>query len=344
MHRITLSQAMWRAALAVLLMGSLGATQPAHAGGDLNKKVVDYFRWKNKLPDDVTAEIKDVKDSGIQGVKAATLALAKGEQKQDLDVLIAEDGTWAIFSATRGELKDSKVTGAKEAEINLGRPVQILIPASGKEVIVGAMEDISIDVAAEIKKEKEAEAKKAEEAVKKLSADGQPVRGNKKAKVTIVEFSDFQCPFCSRAHDTLAAVTKEYGDKVRVVYKNFPLNFHNWAESAAIAGECVFDQSEEDFWKVYDHLFAKQKEIKAENLKDQVLAAIQGSKVDVTKFNDCYDGKKTKDRVDKDMEDGQAVGVSGTPAFFINGRMLSGAQPAEKFKSLIDEALKGGKS
>ena len=344
MYRTTLMQAMWRTALAVLLTGSLGGMQAVHAGDDLNKKVVDYFRWKNKLPSDVTAQLKDVKDSDIKGVKTGTLALSRGEQSQDLEVLISEDGKWAIFNATKGELKESKVKGAKEAEVNLGRPVQILIPEGGNQVIIGSMEDISIDVAAEIKKEKDAEAKKAEEALKKLSAEGQPVRGNKKAKVTIVEFSDFQCPFCSRAHDTLVNVTKEYGDKVRVVYKNFPLNFHNWAEPAAIAGECVFDQDEEAFWKVYDHLFAKQKDIKLENVKDQVLEAIKGTKVDVAKFNECYDGKKTKERVDKDMQDGQAVGVSGTPAFFINGRMISGAQPPEKFKELIDDALKGGKS
>ncbi|OFV89873.1 MAG: hypothetical protein A3J75_04075 [Acidobacteria bacterium RBG_16_68_9] len=188
------------------------------------------------------------------------------------------------------------------------------------------MEDVTADPFAEV--------------VKKITTNGQPVKGPKNAKVTIVEFSDFQCPYCARAHDTLFnEVLKEYGDKVRVVYKNFPLGFHKWAEPAAIAGECIYDQAPDAFWKFYDYLFANQKDINEGNVKEKSLAALGDTKFDKDKFDKCFDEKKTIDRVKADMAEGQQVGVTGTPAFLINGRKISGAQPAQNFKAVIDDEL-----
>jgi protein-disulfide isomerase len=272
-------------------------------------------------------------------MQSATLELARGEQKQTLEVLITTDGRYAIFNAAQGTLAESKIKGAKEATVSLGRPIQVILAADGNSVVVGAVEDISIDVAAEKAKKLADELKKAEENVKKVSLVDQPTKGPKTAKVTIVEFSDFQCPFCARAHQTLTQVAKEYGNKVQVVYKNFPLGFHPWAEPAAIAGECAYQQDPKGFWTLYDYFFDHQKELAVDNVKAKSLEALKGSKVNEAKFNECFDGKKTLDLVKKDLDEGQAVGVTGTPAFLINGRFLSGAQPAEKFKEIIDDEL-----
>jgi protein-disulfide isomerase len=133
---------------------------------------------------------------------------------------------------------------------------------------------------------------------------------------------------------------KEYGDKVRLIYKNYPLPFHKWAEPAAIGGECVFDQNEEAFWTLYDYLFAHQREITPENVKEKVLEALKDTKVDTAKVTACLDGKQTAERVQADMAEGQQAGVTGTPAFLINGRKISGAQPFESFKTVIDDELK----
>jgi protein-disulfide isomerase len=160
-----------------------------------------------------------------------------------------------------------------------------------------------------------------------------PPKGNPKAPVTIIEFSDYQCPFCKRAESTVQEVLKAYGpDKVRLVYRNFPLPFHSDARPAAEAAGCAAEQGK--FWEYHQKLM-EAKELNAESLKK--LAGEVG--IDKKKFDECVAAEKFKDAVEKDIEAGQEAGVNGTPAFFINGRMLDGAQPFDKFKEVIDEEL-----
>ena len=229
------------------------------------------------------------------------------------------------------DIKESTIKGIKSATLELSRggatqKVDVLMSPDGRYVVFGAVEDVTADPFQEV--------------VKKITLKDTPAKGPKDAKVTIVEYSDFQCPYCARAHDTVSnQVLKEYGDKVRLVYKNFPLAFHKWAEAAAIAGECVYDQDEAAFWKLYDYYFANQKDMTPENVKDKTVEAVAGTKVNKDKFGECYDGKKTLDRVKSDMAEGQSVGVTGTPAFLINGRKISGAQPYQNYKAVIDDEL-----
>jgi protein-disulfide isomerase len=139
---------------------------------------------------------------------------------------------------------------------------------------------------------------------------------------------------------------KQYDGKVKLVYKNFPLGFHKWAEAAGIAGECAFEQNPDAFWKYYDFMFANQQQITPENVKEKATESLKDTKVDMAKWNDCYDNKKTLDKIKADMAEGAGVGVTGTPAFIINGRKISGAQPFQAFKAVIDDELarSGGKS
>jgi protein-disulfide isomerase len=234
-------------------------------------------------------------------------------------------------------VKDSPIPGAKSATIEMSRGGQsqtqdILMSADGKYVVFGEVEDVTSDPFAAI--------------AKKIKVEGNPVKGPKDAKVTIVEYSDFQCPYCAKAHETIAGqVMKEYDGKVRLVHKNFPLAFHKWAEAGSIAGECAFEQDPASFWKIYDYFFDNQKDMTPENVKDKALVAVEGTKVDKAKFTECYDGKKPMDKIKADMAEGQTVGVTGTPAFLINGRKLSGAQPFDRFKAIIDDELaRAGKS
>ncbi len=165
-----------------------------------------------------------------------------------------------------------------------------------------------------------------------------PMWGSRTAPVTIVEFSDFECPFCSRAHDTVEQVKKQYGpDKVRVVWKNEPLPFHQSARPAAEAGVAVFNLKGSDaFWKWHDEAFKNQKSLNAENFEKWAVSA----GVDAAKFKAAIASKKFAAKVDADHEQAKKAGVNGTPAFYINGVSLSGAQPFDKFKSVIDEELK----
>ncbi len=158
--------------------------------------------------------------------------------------------------------------------------------------------------------------------------------GDAKAAVTLVEFSDFQCPFCARVMPTLKRIRETYGDRVRIVWKDFPLTaIHPQAFRAAEAGQCAREQGK--FWEYHDRLFANQQMLDVEFLKKY--AADTG--LDAAKFSACMDTAKYGDRVQEQMGIGARLGVESTPTTFINGRLVSGAQPYEVFAAIIDEEL-----
>ncbi len=226
------------------------------------------------------------------------------------------------------DMKESPIKGAKSGTLSAGgREVKFLISDDGKYASFGELEDLSIDPFAAV--------------MKKIDLKRKPAKGPENAKVVIVEWSDFQCPFCSRGYTTLETqVLKEYGDKVRFIFKNFPLPFHPWAEPAAIATECLVEQKQADaYWKIYAYYFDNQKDLNPQNLKEKTLEVLKGTKADIAKFTECFDGQKTKDIVKAETAEGQSVGVTGTPGFIINGRLVSGAQPFENFKNIIDDEL-----
>jgi protein-disulfide isomerase len=161
-----------------------------------------------------------------------------------------------------------------------------------------------------------------------------PAKGPANAPVTIVEFSDFQCPYCSRLTPTLKQVEEKYGNKVRIVFRQFPLNFHQYAQKAAEASLCANDQGK--FWQLHDAMFANQQALAVEQLKAK--AAELG--LNAEQFNQCLDSGKHAAAIQADMKEGSAAGVSGTPAMFINGRFISGAQPLEAITQVIDDELR----
>jgi protein-disulfide isomerase len=169
-----------------------------------------------------------------------------------------------------------------------------------------------------------------------------PAKGPADAKVTIVEFSDFQCPYCGKfVQETLPQILSNYGDKVRFVFMNLPLtSIHQYAQKAAEAAECANEQGA--FWQFHDIMFQNQSALTVDDLKSYA-AQLQ---LDTAKFNDCLDTGKMADEVDADLAAGEKAvsdaGLTrfGTPAFFINGVHLGGAQPYENFKAAIDAALK----
>ena len=163
---------------------------------------------------------------------------------------------------------------------------------------------------------------------------GAPVKGPKNAPVTIVAFSDFQCPFCSRVVPTLKEIEKQYEGKVKVAWKNQPLPFHNNARPAANAAMAANEQGK--FWEMHDKLFANQGALDRQSLEKYG----QEIGLDMGKFKAALDSNKFDAQITKDSNEGTALGANGTPTFFINGRQLVGAQPIEQFKTIIDEELK----
>jgi protein-disulfide isomerase len=167
-----------------------------------------------------------------------------------------------------------------------------------------------------------------------VSAEDAPFKGPADAPITIVEFSDFQCTYCKRVVSVLDQVLERYPDKVRLAFRDFPIaNIHPQAEKAAEAAHCAAEQGK--FWEFHDLLFEKQDAIPTTNFAEHAKAL----GLEVTTFQTCIDGGKYQEKVERNYAAGVKAGVSGTPAFFINGRLLSGAQPLEAFKTVIDEEL-----
>ncbi len=179
---------------------------------------------------------------------------------------------------------------------------------------------------------------KAPEPVKDLEGlmDDDTIKGEKDAPVTIVEFSDYECPFCARFYSqTYGQIEEKYikTGKVKLIFRDFPLGFHVNAQKAAEAAECSGEQGK--YYKMHDVLFEKGVKGGVDSYKE--FAEELG--LDMDQFNDCLDSGEMEDEVKKDMLDGQKYGVQGTPAFFINGKLISGAQPLPVFEQIIEAEL-----
>ena len=167
-----------------------------------------------------------------------------------------------------------------------------------------------------------------------LKVEGAPFKGKADAPVTIVEFSDFHCPFCRRVLPTLDQIESRYGDKVRLVFRDFPIdNLHPGARKGHEAARCANEQGR--FWPYHDKLFANAPKASPEDLN----AYAKEVGLDVAAFEQCFKSGKYRAAVQQDIEDGKKAGVSGTPAFFVNGRLISGAQPLNAFTRIIDDEL-----
>lgn len=181
-----------------------------------------------------------------------------------------------------------------------------------------------------------------QERLAKVDLRGSPVRGPKGAPVTIIQYTDFECPFCQRGFELMRdKVLKDYPGKVRWVYKSLPLtSIHPWAEPAAVAAECVKDQGLERFWKVHDALFERQREITPDNFDEKAEFLAKEAGADTKAFAACYEAKRTLGTVNRDAKEADGMGISGTPAFLVNGHLVPGAD-YQTIKRLIDESLKG---
>ena len=214
-------------------------------------------------------------------------------------------GLAAMGPLIRRFLEDQRRTLAYQAFVaelrRAGPPVRVLLDAPRYDVAVGADD---------------------------------PTLGPPDAPVTLVEFSDFQCPFCLQLMPTLKRLREAYGDRIRIVWKDFPLTtIHPQAFKAAEAANCAREQGK--FWEYHDLLFANQQALQPEFLKEY--AGDAG--LDVAQFGACLDAAKYGDRVQEQMGIGNGLGVSSTPSTFINGRLVSGALPYEAFVAIIEEEL-----
>jgi len=226
----------------------------------------------------------------------------------------------------------TEVPGLLSATMELSQGGQtqtypLVLSRDGRYVLQGQWGDVGVDPF--------------EDNRNRIALDGAPVRGNPAATVTIVEYVDFQCPFCARAHKTIEEqVLKQYGDRVRFAVKHLPLaSIHPWAEPAALAAACARQQSPDGFWTLYDFFFRNQNALTKDNLRDRAVGAARDAGLDVPQFEACFDSQAAMAAVKADESEAEALGVRSTPTFFVNGRKLEGALPFETLKAAIDAAL-----
>ena len=172
-----------------------------------------------------------------------------------------------------------------------------------------------------------------------IVADPARIRGNSNAPVTIVEFGDFQCPFCQAVQPTLKGIMDKYQGKVRLGFRDYPLRqIHPQAQQAAEAGRCAAEQGK--FWEYHDLLYINQAKLDLNSLKEQARAAALNEE----QFSSCLASGKFKPQIESDVQSGTGAGITGTPAFYINGVPLTGAQPASEFEKIIESELANAES
>jgi len=186
------------------------------------------------------------------------------------------------------------------------------------------------------------------ETMKKMDLSGRPTRGNKDAKVVVVNYDYFQCPFCSRMHQTLfPEILKEYGDRVRFVYKDYPLTeIHPWATRAAVDANCLAAQNDDAYWDFADYIHANQHEVTAEKGRDAQFAKLdrltteEGQKhnLDLSKLQSCVKAQNEAS-IKASIREADSVGVTATPTLFVNGQEMDGALPLSEVRAALDRAL-----
>jgi len=312
--------------------GSAGDPVVATFGGKSIKASEAFANVKTRLFE-VEEDLYRTKEQAINDFIEARL-LENEAKKQNLPVekLVEKETGGPVGEVTDKEIDDflnSKGLNVNDPRIrksDVSQYLQYRKQLEKRQVYVGKLkETANVKVLL-----KEPESPKIS-----VATEGFPSWGNPKAPVTIIEFSDFQCPFCSRAIPTIDKIKAEYGpDKVRIVFMDMPLPSHPRAKPASMAAHCANDQGK--FWEYHNGLFQNQSKLEDADLK----ALAKTLTLDEAKFNECYDGKKHAETVAKAQREGEKAGIQATPSFVINGALLQGAQPFEKFKEKIDRASK----
>lgn len=297
-------------ALLPFLLVAAACAQPPVSDAEREERILANLRFEFPQLGDAVLAIRDLGPSGIPGLDRGTLVI---NAQQEQLFLITDDDTRLYLIVAEA--------------IDASRDAEALAAAAAEREREAALEV----------------ARRAEE-LERLFAD-LPVRGNPDAPVTIVEFSDFQCPFCARAHGTLVRLLANNPETVRLIYVQYPLPNHQWARPASMASLCAAQQDDQAFWTLHDRYFEHQREITPQNVIERSRAWLAGTGIDLDQWQTCTTDtaspayQEAAAELERHIQVANRHGVQGTPAFFINGRFLSGAQPLEVFQAQVDAAL-----
>ena len=276
---------------------------------------------------------KNFEDTGFAGLKKGTIPAGRNQ----VPFYIMGDAEYVILGAEVIDTKDfvdTGIAGLKKGGISSGRQqVPLFVSADGKHIVMGTpglgtdLMDSTVDPHKEI--------------VEKISLENLPTKGAADAQVTVVEYSDFQCPFCKRGKDMLPEILKEYDGKVKITFKQLPLQIHDWAKKASIASLCAYDQGNDKFWAFHDKIFDNQKKIQLANADETFNTYAKELGLNMQEFDKCLGSPEVAARVDAEMKEAEAIGVRSTPTFVVDGMIVPGANP-DGVKSAIDLKLSDG--
>ena len=272
----------------------------------------------------------DFEDSGFAGFKKGVISAGRNQ----VPLFIKGDAEYVILGSdtiSTADFQDTGIAGLRKGMI--GGQVPLFVSPDGKTMILGT-QGLGTDIM-------DTTVDPHKETMEKISLENIPSKGAKNGQVTVIEYSDFQCPFCKRGKDMLPGILEEYGDKVTIYFKQLPLPNHNWAMKAAIASLCASDQGDDKFWAFHDEVFDNQSNITLENADDKFNAYAKELGLNTKEFGQCVESKEAAARVEADLKEAQALGVNSTPTFVINGMKVPGANP-QAVKAAIDLKLSEG--
>lgn len=317
--------------------GSAAAGSEASAPASSNDtRLQIYLQRRFRLDNAADVQVGPRKPSGIHGL-FSRIVKVHNEQGQSAAFVVYTDAaekTAIISDVEAGSAKPGPIHGLwsrplRAANAPPNSPVKSeLITDSPGAVVLGTVLDLTKDPWGRID-------------LKKLHLGDRATLGAADAPVTIVEFGDFECPYCARAFgDIETLVNTTYKGKVRLIFKNFPLNIHPWATQAAIAAECVRRQNPQAFWPFADDIYRDQGDITPQNLRQHVVSYAGKLGLDNQVLEACMMGSEAAKQVEQDRNEGNAVGINSTPTFFVNGIELVGLPTGKTFDYVINSELK----
>ena len=348
----------------VLIAGGV-AKPKANASDDaaLNEKITSYVRQRFGIADTVKVTSTPFTSSNFPGFLASTLTTDDAKEPKNSIIFLTDDRHYlvvgflfALSADPQGEIvqhvrEQFKVPEATSLTAgpfhNSGFPnllattvtadngkqkqtQDFYITKDNRTLVLGSVFNLGLDLR--------------REALRTIVTTNQPTQGPAHARVTIVEYADLECPMCGKLHEFLEKeLLPKYGDKVRLIFKEFPLPMHDWALTAAIANECVYEIKPEAYAPYRSLIFQNQSGTNAANVRDALMGYADQVGVDRARLAGCLDSKASLPRVNMGMGEGKRLEIQSTPTSFINGRMLVGYPGAEAYYKAVDAALKEAK-
>ena len=350
----------------VLIAGGV-AKPKANASDDaaLNEKIISYVRLRYGIPDTVKVTATPPQASNFQGFLASTITTTTddGKEPKTTVIFLTDDRHYLIVGllfALGGDPKAEIVQHIRE-QFKIPEPTSVTvgpfhnsgfpnflattvvaddgkrkqtqdfyITKDNRTLVLGSVFNLGLDLK--------------REALHAIVTTNQPTQGPARAPVTIVEYADLQCPSCARLHEFLEKeLLPKYGDKVRVIFKEFPLPMHDWSKTAAIANECVYQIKPEAYAPYRSLIFQNQFTINVANVRDALMGYADQVGVDRVTLAGCLDSKASLPRVEEATREGKRLDIQSTPTCFINGRMLVGFPSPEAYYKAVDAALEEAK-